>query len=133
MPTTDVTNTLTATITSSEQSTGNVDINRSLGNLAFASDYGQFSTYVPLIAGANVITIPSGNCTQVYVKNIDPTILVTVHLTATATAGTTTSAPIYPGGVWLTWGDPGVGTTPGYNVFSLTSSGIGVVEVFIGG
>jgi hypothetical protein len=130
MPLTDLTNTLTANITVTEQSTGNVIVNRGIGNLAFSSDYGQFWSYYPVTTGGNVILITGGLAKQIYVKNIDPAIHINVNLTALAGA-TTASAALYPGGVWMTWSDPAL--ADGYTNFSITSSGVGVVEIFIGG
>lgn len=130
---TDVTNTLIANITSTEQSTGNVDINRSVGNPSFSSAVGSFTTYFSLAAGANVIPLPLSPCTQVYIRNLDNTKTVAVSWTPNGGA-LEPICVLNPGGVLLLWDNPAGPTTPGITSVSMTpSAATCLVEYFFGG
>jgi hypothetical protein len=133
MPTTDVTNTLVANISSTEQSSSNVPINRSNGNPAFAANVGSFTTYFALIAGENELPIPFTPCTQVYVKNLDVTKYVTVKWTPNNFAKVITLV-LNPGDQMALWCNPAGAQTPGITEISLTPSAAGaLVEYFLGG
>lgn len=128
------TNTLTATITGTEFTTGNVPINRGLGNLSFGSNYSDFTTYQTLtVVGSNPITIPNGKATQVYVKNNDPANNIIV--TYTPTGGVSQSSPtLAPGEVFIIWQNaiPAV-TGGGITALGITCTAATLVEYFLGG
>ena len=129
-----VTNTLSATILTTEDSSGTVPINRGLGNLSFDSIYGDFVTYKKLAAGDNVIDIPSTKAFQVYVKNNDPALFIIVKYTPTT--GTSQSSPsLGPGEVFVIWQDiTNPAATAGITALTLNASGANaLVEYFLGG
>jgi hypothetical protein len=128
------TNTLTATITGTEDSTGNVPINRGLGNLAFDSNFGEFCTYQKLAAGDNVIVIPNGKAFQVYVKNNDPALNIIVKFTPTGLTEQV-SATLGPGEVFLLWQIiTNAAANAGITALKLNaSSANALVEYFLGG
>lgn len=132
MPTTDVTNTLIATIVSTEQSSGNIPINRGTGNPSFNVNVGQFTTYFALADGANNIALPFTPITQLYIKNIDATNYIKVSWTpGGGVSGTVLS--LNPGDQILFWGNP-AGITPGIAALILTTTVAGVLcEYFLGG
>ena len=134
MPTTDVTNTLTATITSQEQSTSNIPINRSTGNPAFNANVGSFITYLALAGGAQPLALPSAinPTTQVYLRNIDPTKTLTVAWTPNGGALNNVIV-LNPGDQIIFWCNPGGVTTPGVTAITLTPSAAGcLIEYFLG-
>lgn len=129
-----MTNTLTATITGTEDSTGNVPVNRGLGNLAFDSIFSEFTTYQKLASGDNTITIPNSKAFQVYVKNNDPSLNIIVKFTPTGGVQQE-SATLGPGEVFLMWQaitNAAVGA--GITALVLNASGANaLVEYFLGG
>jgi hypothetical protein len=133
MPTTDVTNALTATITSTEQSTSNVPINRGTGNPSFNCDFANFFTYLALNNGSNTISMPQIPACQVYVRNLDPA--KTVSVSWTPNGGSLDSIIVLnPGDMILFWCNPAGTTTPGITAMNLNASAAGcLVEYFIGG
>lgn len=136
MATTDVTNTLTATITSTEQSTSNVDINRNTGNPAFLANVGQFTTYYALQSGANPIPLPATGfqISQVYIKNIDSTKSISVAWAPDTTGTLVTVCTLNPGDQIMLWANSTAAVTPGITQLTLTPSAIGcLVEYFLGG
>lgn len=131
MSTLDATNTLTATITSTEDSTGVIPVNRGLGNLAFDSNVAEFCYYQKLSAGDNTIALPDGKAFQLYVKNIDPSLTLTVKYTPTG--GVQQLSPLLaPGDVFLFW-QAVTNVASGITALILNSSGTALVEYFIGG
>lgn len=136
MPTTDVTNTLVANISSAEQSTSNVDINRSTGNPSFACNVGQFTSYLALGIGVtytvqlplNVLTA----VTQVYVKNVDPTNSFTLKWTPNGGASTNIIV-LNAGDQIILWCNPGGSTTPGITDLKFVTGAICLIEYFVGG
>lgn len=126
------TNTLTATITGTEDTTGNVPINRGLGNLSFDSNYSDFTTYQNLATGDNSITIPGVKATQVYVKNNDQTNTIIVKFTPTGGAQQV-SPVLQPGEVFILWQKA---ASAGISGLTLNVPGVGVTclcEYFLGG
>lgn len=133
MPGPYMTNTLTATITGTEDSTGNVPINRGLGNLAFDSNYSDFTTYQLLPTGSNPITIPQGKAFQVYVKNNDPTLSIVVNYTPTGLTAQL-STTLGPGEVFVIWQKiTNAAANAGIVALSITTTGSTLVEYFLGG
>lgn len=133
MPTTDVTNSLIASITSQEQSTGNVPINRSTGSPSFNSNTGIFQSYVALNAGANVIGTTVSPITQVYVRNLDTAKSIIVAWTPNG-GSLANVVTLNPGDQIILFAVPGGATNPGITELSLTPSAAGALcEFFIGG
>lgn len=129
-----MTNTLTATITGTEDTTGNVPVNRGLGNLAFDSIFAEFTTYQKLASGDNTIVIPDGKAFQVYVKNNDPALFIIVKYTPTGLAQQVSST-LGPGEVFLQWQQITNGNAnAGITGLVLNASGANaLVEYFLGG
>lgn len=127
------TNGLTATITSTEDSTQNVPINRGTGNPAYDSTVGEFTFYYTLAAGANVIALPILHVTQLYIKNNDPS--KTIQVTWTPNGGASASIiNLNPGDIIMLWANPAGATSPGITNLTLTSvAGGALVEFFFGG
>jgi hypothetical protein len=132
MPLTDITNQLVANISTTEQSSANVPINRSTGNPAFTANTGQFSTYVPLATGVNVIPIPQVPACQLYIRNIDPTGTVIVNWTPIGQASAYV-IKLWPGDQILFWISTSNSPTNGITALSLTASANMLVEYFLGG
>lgn len=129
-----VVNTLTANITSTEISTGNVPVNRGLGNLGFNAIYADFTTYQQLLViGDTTIAIPMGKAFQVYVRNLDNALKITVKYTPTGLTQQV-SPTIGPGEAFIIWqqntnADPNAGIT----ALVLNASGQPcIVEYFLG-
>jgi hypothetical protein len=131
-----VTNTLTATITSTEDSTGNVAINRGNGNPAVDAVVGLyieqfktlgagFDTKIPSISGLDTAEID-----QLYIKNNDANAIITVKWSPVAHGGQILALDLQPGSQLLLWE-----TTTGRGVASVTvASSVGgtFCEIFIG-
>lgn len=133
MPTTDVTNTLVANISSTEQSTSNVPINRSTGNPSFASNSGSFVTYVALAAGVNVPFFPFSPITQVYVRNIDAAKSLSMSWVPNGGAAAVV-IELNPGDQIILWSNPAGPVAPGITSISFTPSTSGcLIEYFFGG
>lgn len=127
----DVTNTLVATITSTEQSSSAVDINRSTGNPAISATTGTFNTYVACLGGANVLTLPVDPVYQCYIKNLDATKTITVAWTPNEGVGATILL-LNPGDQIMFWCSIIAGA--GVTGITLTPSAAGaLVEYFLGG
>lgn len=128
-----VTNTLTAIITSTEDSTGNVFVNRGNGNPAVDSTTGlyvqQFKTGGAAVDTA--IPYPVGQeIDQLYIKNNDPAAVITVKWTASGGGGVIKPVELQPGGMIMFW-EP----TTSKGVLSVTvasSVGSTFVEIFVG-
>jgi hypothetical protein len=129
-----MTNTLTATITGTEKSTGNVPINRGLGNLAIDSTFSEFCTYQLLASGDNTIVIPNAKAYQIYVKNNDPTFFVIVKYTPTGGVQQLSST-LGPGDIFMQWQSiSGAPAAAGITALVLNASGANCeVEYFLGG
>lgn len=127
-----VTNTLIANITATEDSTQNVPINRGTGNPAFDSSVAEGILYIALGAGANVIGLPISPTCQVYIRNNDPAKSVIVNWTPNGgAAGNITT--LLPGDQIILWQKPG-GANAGITTLTLTPSAAGaLVEYFLGG
>lgn len=133
MATTDVTNALVANITSTEQSTSNIPINRSTGNPSTNANVGVFNTYLALAGGANAIALPFSPCTQLYIRNLDTAKTIQVNWTQNG-GGAVNVLVLNPGDQIIFWSTPGGATTPGITALSLTPSAAGaLVEYFLGG
>jgi hypothetical protein len=133
MATTDVTNTLIANISSTEQSSSAVDINRSTNNPAFPCNVGQFTTYFSLAAGVNNIPLPFNPCTQLYIRNIDPSKSVVVTWTNN-NGGSSAIITLNIGDQIICWCSPAGAINPGITALSMTPSAAGcLVEYFLGG
>lgn len=128
-----VTNTLTATITSTQDADGNVPINRGLGNLSFDANVADFCTFRKLASGDNTIDIPNGKAFQVYVKNNDPSLQLIVKYTPT-TGSQQVSPSLGPGEVFLIWQiNTNAAATAGITALILNASGANMlVEYFLG-
>lgn len=126
-----ITNSLLATITATEDSTGNVILNRNTGNPGMDSSVAQGMEYLTL-AGATNVTLPIAQTMQVYIRNIDPTKSITVNWTPQGGAAANTCV-LYPGDQIILWQKPG-GTSAGISALTLTPSAAGaLVEYFLGG
>lgn len=134
MALTDVVNTAIVNITSTEQSTSAVDINRGT-NLQYNSNMGQFTTYTNLGVGLNVIPLPFPNpAVQVFIKNLDATKTITVGWTTSGAAAVTPVIVLNPGEFIMFWQNPtgGAGGT-GIVALNLTPSAVPcLVELFLG-
>ncbi len=127
-----VTNTLTSTITSTNDTDGTVPINRGTGNPAFDSTTAEFTTYQKLAAGANNINLPVSPACQVYVKNLDPSLIITPTITPNGGIAAIMQK-LNPGDQMFIWCNPAA-TTPGITALSLSASGANCLcEFFIGG
>lgn len=123
-----ITNTAILNITATEDTTQNVIVNRTVPSLAFDSNVSSGVLYQSLANGANVIALPAATCYQLYVRNNDPALLITVS------TNNGVIAQLGPGEVCLIWehatGTPGQGFTS----LGLNASGANaLVEYFIGG
>lgn len=133
MPAPYQTNTLTATITGAEFSTGNVPINRGLGNLAFNSNFSEFCTYQTIPVGTTTITLPASKVTQVYVKNNDNANNIVVNYTPSGGSSQVTPT-LGPGECFLIWQAAiPVVTGGGITALSITATVPVLVEYFLGG
>ena len=129
-----ITNALLATITATEDSSGNVILNRSTGNPSIDSSVATGMEYLALGAGANVITLPISPTTEVYIKNIDSA--KSIKVTWTLNGGASNDViNLNPGGQILLWDTPGSApAAPGITALTLTPSAAGaLVEYFFGG
>lgn len=128
-----LTNSLIATILSTDDITNNVPINFGTGNPAFDSNVGEYIRYLALGAGANGIILPKVPCTQFYIKNNDAA--KTVQVAWTQNGGGNVNVLILNVGAQLLFWDNPVGvTTPGIANLTLTPSAAGcLVEMFLGG
>jgi len=127
-----VTNTLTAFITTEEDTTGNVPINRGTGNPAFDCTMGDFATYRQLPVGVTTLDLPINPVCQIYIRNLDASNPVTVVWIANGYTGNQVIV-LNPGDQILVWCDP-TKPTPGITSISLTSGGgTCAVEYFLGG
>lgn len=139
--TVNVTNSLIANITTSEDSSSNVPINRGLGNPSYDCNFGQFTTYRALAPGATTIaTTPSTvavNCAQFYFKNIDSNGPLAIQWQTTGTGGITGTPVInlYGGDMILFWCKPGSALTGIINNVQVTNlAAVNVLcEYFLGG
>lgn len=131
------TNALIVNISSQEDTTANVYINRALTS-SFDSSSGEFITYLKLPnAGNNTIAFPTGVVvSQLYIKNIDPAVTMQLQLTpawaGAATPATNTCPYLYPGDAFIYWTKPG-NANNGYSGLVINCNVInGLVEYFIG-
>jgi hypothetical protein len=133
MPTTDVTNTLVANISSTEQSTSNVDINRSVGNPSWASNVAQFTTYLALALGNNSFNLPIATVYHLYIKNVDPA--ANINVSWAQSGGINGSIiKLFPGDVIILWQNPANALGGIITSLSLNASAAGaLVEFFLGG
>ncbi len=128
-----ITNTLTASITATEDTTGSVIINRAIG-IGFDSTTASGIEYQVLGAGATNVQLPIAIVNQLYVKNIDPakSIIVSVTLNGGLTQQI---ASLNPTDFVLLWQKPGgAPSNPGITALILTPSAAScLVEYFLGG
>jgi hypothetical protein len=130
-----MTNSLSATIISTEDTTGNVPINRGLGNLSFDSIYGEFTAYQNLGNGDNTITLPNSPAYQVYVKNNAASGNIVVKYTPQGGAQQL-SPSLGPGECFVIWqaNNSGGGVLAGITALIINASVANLpVEYFIGG
>ncbi len=133
MPTTDVTNTLVANFTSTEQSSSSVNINRSNGNPGFNANVGQFTTYFLLPGGQSSIPLPFSPVTQLYIKNLDQAHSILIVWTMN-TGAAHPVIELNPGDQIMFWCSPAGAMTPGITeLFMTPNSGTALVEFFLGG
>ena len=129
-----MTNLLVANITSTEDSTSAVVVNRSTGNPAFDSSVSQMTEYFILAGGANVIPLPISPACQIYIKNNDAAKSIQVTWTQNG-GGSVSIIQLNPGDQISFWTSPTGAPAPiGITALSLTPSVAGaLVEFFIGG
>lgn len=127
-----VTNTLTAVITTQEDTTGSVPINRGTGNPALDVTVGEFVTYKLLATGSTDLQLPISPICQVYIKNLDTA--NTVNVTWTVNGGTAQAAArLNPSDQLVLWCDP-TKPNPGVTDIALgVSASSCLVEYFLGG
>lgn len=130
---TQVTNTLTAIVTTQEDITGSVPINRGTGNPAFDCNVGAFTTYQQLAAGNTDLQLPKATVYQVYIKNLDSTNTVTVQWTISGGAQLSV-CNLTPGDQIIMWCNPAIGSAgAGVSAIRLIAQGgTALVEYFIG-
>jgi len=126
-----ITNTLVANITSQEDSSQNVIVNRGTGNPNFDSVLAQMTEYYVLANGANVIPLPAATCFQLYIRNNDAALLITPSITPKG--GVAAIYPqLYPGDQMFIW-QSNTGANAGFTALTLTASAANtLVEFFIG-
>lgn len=128
-----ITNQLIANILSTDDASGIVPINFGNGNIGFDSNVVVYERYFSLGAGANVITLPTSPCTQVYIKNIDPVKTITVKWTPNGGAANNVVV-LNIGAHIILWDNPVGGTTPGITSLTMTPSAAAcLVEFLLGG
>lgn len=129
-----ITNTLLANITATEDSTSSVIVNRSNGTPAYDSNVAQMTEYFVLAGGPNVIPMPVGFVTQLYICNKDAAKGITVIWTPTTGVAATIIA-LNPGDMIMFWCNPAGAVVPdGISALTLTPSAAGaLVEFFLGG
>lgn len=127
-----ITNTLTSFITATEDSTGNVVINRGNGNPAVDSTTALFVEQFKTLGAAVDTPIPftvGAEIDQLYIKNNDAAAIITVKWTKSG-GGAANVIDLQPGGLLNFW-EP----TTGKGVLSVTvASSIGSTfcEIFVG-
>lgn len=128
-----VTNTLTAIITTQEDTTGSVPINRGTGNPAFDCTVGEFVTYkILLAAGTFNVQLPQAVTCQVYIKNLDTANSIQINWTPNNGAPAAVIA-LNPGEQLILWADPSK-ATPGITALSFVTAAPNVLcEYFLGG
>lgn len=128
-----ITNTITASITATEDSTGSVIINRAIG-IGFDSTTASGIEYMKLPAGVTVFQLPISPVCQLYVKNIDPALNIIVDVTLNGGAPQQI-ASLNPTDFVLLWQKPGGAPgNPGITNLTMTPSGANaLVEYFLGG
>lgn len=126
-----ITNTLIANITAQEDSSQNVIVNRSTGNPAFDSVVAEYQGYFQLANGANAIALPAATCYQLYIRNLDPALIITPTITPKGGAPTVREQ-LYPGDQMIIW-QVNTGANAGFTAVNLSASGAScLVEFFIG-
>lgn len=126
-----ITNTLIANITATEDTTQNVIVNRTVPNLNFDSNTAEGVIYGILANGANAITLPAAKCFQLYIRNNDPANTITP--TITPTGGAPAALPIlFPGDAMFIW-QSNTSSAAGFTALSLSANAANtLVEYFIG-
>jgi hypothetical protein len=125
------TNALSFNIVATDDITNNVPVNFSLGQ-GYDSTSASLIRYRALIAGSNSLTVFTFPVSQVYVRNIDSALSVT--LTWTPNGGSATAIILLnPGDFIILWTNPAGATTPGISTLSATPSAAGcLIEYFVG-
>lgn len=127
-----ITNTLIANVTATEDSTQNVTINRTLSNLNFDSSVAAIDQYPSLPSGDNIIGLPIPTVFQLMVVNKDPALIITPKITPKGGV-LAICTQLYPGDVMIIWQKPG-SANGGITGLTLNASGAGALyEVFFGG
>lgn len=128
-----VTNTLVANITTQEDLTGNVPVNRGTGNPALDCSVGEFVTYKLLPVGTTVLQLPISPCCQVYIKNLDASNPITIIWLPNGSVIGVSVIALNPGDQLILWCDP---TKPAPGVTSISigpTGGTALIEYFLGG
>lgn len=134
-----VTNTLTASISSQDDASLNTPISLQSGNPAYDSSFAQDLRYLSLGVGANVIHFQPSSVfgyTHIYIKNLDPASSISVIWTPNGGAPTTIIT-LPPGGLIILWLPPSTQASPtGISALTLTNlsaTNTCLCEVFYGG
>src|SRR5215472_11601140 len=114
------TNTLTATLTATEDTTQNVPINRGTGNPSYDSTSAAFEYYFVLPAGPTTIQLPKNPTTQVYIKNNDNAGKNVVVSWIPSGGVNNNVITLNPGDLILFWCNPAGATNPGITTLTLT-------------
>jgi hypothetical protein len=125
-----VTNTLIANITVTEDTTQNVVVNRTVPGLVIDSNVAEGVFYQKL-TGAYTVNLPDtpAGGYQLYVRNNDTT--NGVNVVANSGAGTMINVTLAPGGVILLWQNPSNGQAYTALIFTPIATPV-LIEYFIG-
>lgn len=127
-----VTNSLSASILSTDDTTQNVPINLGTGNPAFNSTFGEYIRYGSCGVGGANLYFPQTPVYQFYFKNNDPAKLITINWTPQG-SGLVTVIDLSPGDQILFWQAVG-GANAGITTCTVSaSSGTALFEYFAGG
>lgn len=133
-----ITNTLVAVITAQEDNTNNVVINRGTGNPAVDCTAAQFSEVFKMLLAAtdyqlpvpSTAVVPANICDCIYIKNNDPTAVVTVKWTPIGGGEASIINLQANGGQIILW-QPATGAGAG-NIKVRTNVAGSSVEFFVG-
>jgi hypothetical protein len=129
-----ITNTLVANVTSTEDSTGNVIINRSTGQPAFDSTSASINEYIITSATPLIIQTLLTWIYQLYIRNIDTANNINVAWTPQSTLIAAEIVQLGPGDQLISWCNPsGSGNNGIRSVTMSCASTTAKVEYFIGG
>jgi hypothetical protein len=125
-----ITNVLTAIITSTDDVTGNVPINIGTGNPTYDCSSVEYQRYFLLTGGVQAFALPKSPATIVYINNLSAANYITVTWTP---SGGASSAIIVlnAGDQIILFGNPAGATTPGITALSMQSSAAGSPVEFL--